>query len=636
MKKTIIVLFIIIFALFYYSGLLTKRETLPLSKDFFSAETPSGIDNIWNLKKKSPPDKKELDQLYLLKLEKGIRNLPIISFLLIRESEKWMKEGDTELSIELAQYSIKFSPDHFGPYFGLAYAYWHKSLFNAHLVIASIFKGLKKMACYHPDSLNFFYNLFYIISNGILMTFIVLGIIILIKYIPLYFYDIRKELGKEISKLIINSFKIIILLIPFFLRLDILWAILFWIILLWGFINTKERKFAILFLIILVYIPFSLRSSSALLNSKYSDVIFGISHANYEGWDRTVESKLKNWLNIHPDDSEVLFSLGLIAKRRGYYSQAEDFYKKAIQYEPQMDIVYSNLANIYLIQKNLDQAISFYQQAINLNPNKGSYYFNLYKAYSQEAFISPKGDTVYQKARELDPELVDFYSKIDSPNTNILVIDEVLDSGRLWNRLLIQFIGKEGILFWLFKAWFEKIPSRINYLIPILFLGFIIVLSRYIKMKKFLTRCPMCGSPTYRFYLGTSVDEFICFNCYRLFVQKEKLHPRIMEKKTEQVKKFQKQNKMVGKFISFFFSGFDYLWKGELLKGSICLFVFFIFILRFVYWDGALSYSFILPFSNLYRVIVWVSLFIAFYLIIIYKIKSSEKNKKHQQSKFTF
>lgn len=620
MKKAFIILLIIIFSLLYYSGFLTKRETLPLSKDFFSAETSSSLDTTWSVKKKSPPDKKELDNLYQLKLDKGIRNLPIISFLLIRESERLMKKGDTEYAIELAQYSIKFSPDHFEPYFGLAHAYWHKSVLNFHLVIASIFQGLKKRVYYYPDSLKFFYNIFYILSNGILMTFIVLGIVILIKYIPLYFYDISKNLSKEISKLIINSFKIVVLLIPFFLRLDVLWAILFWTILLWGFITTKERRIIILFLIILVYVPFSLRSSSSFLNSQHSDIIFGINHANHEGLDGSIEKKLKNWLNVHPDDSEVLFSLGLMEKRRGNYSQAEDFYKKAIQYNPQMDIAYSNLGNIYLIQKLTDQAISFYQQAINLNPNKGAYYYNLYRAYSQETFISPKADKAFSRARELDPELVDFYSRIDSPNINRIIIDEILDSERLWDRLFNQLIGKEGILFWFFKAWFEKIPSRINFLIPILFLGFIIGLSRYIKTKKFLTRCPMCGSPTYRFYLGTLDDEFICFNCYRLFIQKEKLHPRIMEKKSEQVKDFQKQNKLVGKFISFFFSGFDYMWKGEFFKGLICVFVFFIFILRFIYWDGVISSSFLLPFPNLFMMILWVGLFIIFYLIIIWRI----------------
>ena len=47
---------------------------------------------------------------------------------------------------------------------------------------------------------------------------------------------------------------------------------------------------------------------------------------------------------------------------------------------------------------------------------------------------------------------------------NRLVIDEVLTPRLLWGRFLTQFIGREGILFRLFKAWFEKIPSGVTFL----------------------------------------------------------------------------------------------------------------------------------------------------------------------------
>jgi len=619
-KKAIIILLILLFGLFYYSGFLTKKETLPLSKEFFSVESLSNIDRTWTLKKKSPPDKKELDQIYQLKLEKGVKNLPIISFLLIRESEKARINGDPDLAIELSLYSIKFSPDLYYPYFELARAYWNKNPLKFYLTIFSALQGLKAKVNYFSEAIKFYYNILYIISNAILMTFIIFGIIILIKYIPLYFYDIRKNLSNEISKILINSLKIFILLIPFLIRLNILWAIIFWNILLWGFISGKERKLIVIFLILLVYIPFVLRSSSAFLSTEHSEVILGIHQANYEGYDGFIEKKLKNWISTHPEDSDVLFSLGLIEKRQGHYSQAEEFYKKAIQYNPQMDEAYSNLGNIYLIQKLTDTAISCYEKAIQINPHKGVYYYNLYKAYSQETFISTKIDKAFKKARELDSKLVDFYSRIDSPQINRLGIDEIITSKRLWDKLFSQFIGREGFLFYLFKAWFEKIPSRINFLIPLVFLGLLIIISRYIRTKKFLTRCPMCGSPTYRFYLGTSEDEFICFNCYRIFIQKEKLHPRIMEKKTLQVKDFQRKERWIGRFISFFICGFDYLWRGQFLKGILILFVFFIFLIKFVYFNGVILPSFGLPTPIYWRMLWWVGLFIIFYIFVLLKI----------------
>ena len=204
-----------------------------------------------------------------------------------------------------------------------------------------------------------------------------------------------------------------------------------------------------------------------------------------------------------------------------------------------------------------------------------------------------------------------------------LVVDEVLTTLKLWRRFLSQYIGKEGILYRLFKAWFEKIPSRI-FLVPAILLGFLIGMSRYSRTKRFFTRCPMCGSPTYRFYLGASDQEpnqeFICFNCHRIFVQKEKLHPKITEKKSLQVRQFQKHNHFISKFLSFFFVGFGDLWREHSLKGLLFLFLFFVFILKFVYWNGVMAPFNTQPPMTFLRWIFWGGLFFVFYFFSLRRI----------------
>lgn len=619
MKKAIIVLIILIFSILYYTGVLTRKETLPFSKEFFSVESPDSMDRIWDPKKSTSPSQKELDQIYQLKLDRGIRNVPIFTFLLIQESRKARGKGDTDEAVRMAAYSTKFSPDLPQPYFELARALWSQNPFQLHKILPEVLKGGVVQFQYYPISLKLFYNLFYILSNAILMTFIIFGIVVMIRYLPLYFYDIRKNMTQEISKLLINSLKIFILFIPFFFRLDMLWALFFWSVLLWGYVTKREKQFILVFLIVLVYLPFFLRSSSSFLDGVSSDIILEMNEINHEDGGRRTEDKLRAWLVTHSEDAEVLFSLGLAEKRQGHYSAAEELYKRAIQQDPKFSEAFSNLGNVYLAQKKTSLAIDSYQQATNLNPNRGAYYYNLYRAYSQETFLSGKTDKVFQRARQLDPTLVDYYTNIDNPNRpphiNRLVIDEVLTPRKLWDRYLAQFIGKEGFLFRLFKAWFEKIPSRLPFLAPILFLGFLIGMARYCRTKRFLTRCPMCGSPTYRFYLGTSDQEFICFNCYRIFIQKEKLHPKIVEKKSLQVKQFQKENHLVGRYLSFFFVGFGYLWREQIFKGCLFLFIFFIFVLRFAYWDGVMPSSLPQPFSVIWRWIFWGGAGVIFYFL---------------------
>jgi len=601
-------------------GLLTPRETLPFSKEFFTIETPSSSDRALDLKKRISGDKKELDQLYELKLDKGVQNVPVLSFFLIREAGQARRRGDFHRALEMAASSTRFSPELPQPYFELARIRWHQNPFQLHKILPEVSRGLIAQLRHYPSSLKFFYNIFYILSNAMLMTFIIFGIVVMVKYLPLYFDDIQRTLAQEISRLLINGLKIFFLFIPLFLRLDMLWAILFWSILLWGYVTREERQFLLLFLIILVYLPFFIRSSSSFLNAPSSEVILEMHQANHGDWDGVTEAKLRAWLSTHPDDAEVLFTLGLISKRQGRYSQAEEFYQRAVEKNPQFSEAFSNLGNVYLATRQTDSAISSYQRAIDLDPNRGAFYYNLYRGYSQETFLSGKADKALQRAMQLDPKLVEEYSRIDSPNINRLAIDQDLTAQELWGRFLANVIGREGFLFRLFKAWFETIPSRAAFLVPILFLGFLIGMSRYARTKRFLTRCPMCGSPTYRFYLGTPEQDFICFNCYRIFVQQEKLHPKIAEKRSHQVGQFQRQNHFIGRFVSFFFVGFGYLWRGSLLKGLIFLFLFFVFILRFVYWNGVIPSSIAQLSPAFWSIIFWGVLFVLFYFLVIRQI----------------
>jgi tetratricopeptide (TPR) repeat protein len=600
-------------------GFLTQRETLPFSKDFFSIESPSTTERVWELKKNLPINN-QVEQLYQLKLDKGIRNLPILSYLLIRETEQARKDGDNDLAVELANASIKFSPELPQPYFVLAQALWNQNHFQLGKILSAFFAGQITRFHHFPSAITFCYNTFYILSNAILLAFMIFGISVIIKYLPLYAHTIRKKISQDLSSLLINAIKILLLLIPLFLRLDMLWAILFWAILLWGYVTKQEKKFLLLFLVILVYFPFFLRASSTFLNEDSSDILLKIYQANHEEWDRTTKEKLKDWLGSHPNDTEVLFTLGLIEKREGHYPLAEEYYKKALQQDSKAGEIFSNLGNVYLAQKQTQPAIDAYQQATDLNPDHGAYYYNLYRAYAQETFLSTKMDQAFQKARQLDPPLVAYYSEIDSPNLNRLVIDEVLTPRRIWERFLNYFMAREGFLFWLFGGWFEKIPSRTPLLAPLVFLGFLIGMSTYSQTRKFLSRCPMCGAPTYRFYSGPSEKEHVCFNCYRIFIQKEKLHPRIAEKTSRQVRKFQEENHFISRFVSLFFSGFGCLWKDLFPTGVLFLILFFIFILRFVYWNGVVPPSIAQPSTNPWRMIFWGGLFIIFYLFSVRKV----------------
>ncbi len=630
MKKILLFLLIILGTLLYSLGLFFREDTLPLSKEFFAPEHSTKAEPTLNLKvlgwapsktgesKGSSPGKKELEQIYQTKLDRGIRNLSTFSLYLTRLARQERERGDLARAMELASYASRLSPDLSQPYFEMARARFQNQPFSVLEALSDVWKGYRAKIRNFPASFHFIYRNFYLLSNAILLAFIIFGLVLLWKYFPLYFSNIRRNLTQELRSLFFNGLKIVLLLIPFFLRMDLSWALLYWAVLLWGYLSARERAFLIFFLILLVYLPFFLRTSTAYLNGQAMDLLLEINEANYDNWDRGTEEKLKAFATLNAEDPEVLFTLGLIEKRQGRYPQAEHFYRRAIERDPNRSETFSNLGNVYLAQKQIEPAISAYQRAIELDPERGAYYYNLSRAYTMETFLSGKSDRAFRKARQLDPELVQHYSTIEPTNMNRLVVDEILTSGHLWGKFWDEYIGKEGFLYRLFRAWFEKVPSVLPFLAPILFLAFLIAMARYARAKRFLTRCPMCGVPTHRFYLGnweTREQAFVCFNCYRLFIQKEKLHPKIMEKKRLQAIGFQNQNRLTARFLSYFLVGFGDLWRGDSLKGLLLLTFHFFFLLRFLHWTGLMSGANLLAPPSLSGLILWGGLFVIFYLL---------------------
>ncbi len=616
LKKAIFILVVTGFAVLFYASALTQKD-LPSSSEVFSPPP------TWDWKKAFPASPEELDRLYQMKLDRGFRNVPILSFALIREADRARRRGELERAVEIARYSVKFSPDLPEPYFELARQKFYRNCFQLPEIFSDVYRGAIAQFRYFPSSLRFSYNLFFILSNAILLTFVVFGIMVMVKCVPLYFYDIRAQLTRELPNLLMNGLKVFFLFIPFLLRLDILWAILFWSILVWGYVPNREKRIILFFFIAVVYLPFFLRASSSLLDDPSSEVLLDMSRANYEEWDRTTEERLRTWLSRHPDDPEVFFTLGLTEKRQGDYVKAQEFYQKAIQLAPKFDEAISNLGNVYFAGKQTDRAIASYQAAIDLSPDKGAYYFNLYRAYSQETLFSRNLDWAYRRARQLDPVLVDTYSRIDASKpgagVNWLVIDEVLPMNGFWKRFLTEFFGREEILYRLSKVWFERIPSRIPHITALLFLIFLIVESRVARKRQFLTRCSMCGIPTHRLHLDSSNGEYLCFNCYRIFFKKEKLHSKIEERKLLKIREFQGENRFVERFLSFFFVGFGYLWREHLLKGLMLLSLFFVFLLMFAFWNGLILSSFFRN-KNLWTPVFWGGVFIVFYLLTIWRI----------------
>lgn len=81
-------------------------------------------------------------------------------------------------------------------------------------------------------------------------------------------------------------------------------------------------------------------------------------------------STWQQWLNGHPDDARATMLLGTLEQTRGDVNKAMDYFKKALQLDPNQAVAANNLAFLMVQNdQNADVALSYAQTARRLLPN---------------------------------------------------------------------------------------------------------------------------------------------------------------------------------------------------------------------------------------------------------------------------
>jgi tetratricopeptide (TPR) repeat protein len=531
--------------------------------------------------------KEELEAIYQGQLDRGIRSIPLLSFLLLRESRRALDRNDLERAEYLCEYAKKYSPDFPSAYFTMGRIYWSRSKTLVNLVFREYVRGVYATLTNFRIMLFRSLNALYLISGALLLTFLAFVVIMGLKHLSLYIHDVKKEFDLTPAKFLAGVFKVFVFLVPVILDFNLPWTLLYWTMLIWGYLSRREKQMTVMFLFILVYIPWILGETTLFLGKPDFTMLMTAHRVNNATWNGASAESLREWGQKNPEDADILFTLGLLSKRQANYGAATRYYKEALQYDPAWAGCISNLGNVYLGTGHLEEAIKHYEQAIALSPRGWSPYFNLHRAFSKESILaSEKGGQALEIANELNPRLVVFYTEIYSANMNRAVVDDTLTASRLWNRVLRFYQTRYDPPELILTPWLKGVSGKYSFIYPAFFLALLIFLALLYSRKNFAKRCPMCGTPSLKFFPRKIHGDAVCFGCNRLFVKRESIDPKMKEKRMKQVKRFGQRKTALRGFFSVILPGGGHLWKGQPMKGSLFVFFFFILGLKYFWWNG--------------------------------------------------
>nr|WP_290226838.1 tetratricopeptide repeat protein [Trichocoleus desertorum] len=162
-----------------------------------------------------------------------------------------------------------------------------------------------------------------------------------------------------------------------------------------------------------------------------------LQHTQAQRWSEA-EQVYQQILQQQPDQVEVLYQLGLIAKQQGqiqvatrYFQQAATqycqlalacsncrqlseavaYYQKALALRPTAPDIYTNLGNVYQDLGQAEAAIASYQQALALKPDSAEAHNNLGNMYKRQGQLA-EASSHYQQAVTLRPDLAETYNNL--------------------------------------------------------------------------------------------------------------------------------------------------------------------------------------------------------------------------------
>jgi predicted TPR repeat methyltransferase len=71
---------------------------------------------------------------------------------------------------------------------------------------------------------------------------------------------------------------------------------------------------------------------------------------------------------INPEDAETFNNLGSAHERLGHFDDAELFYKRALNVQPDMQVAWTNLTGLLLAQKKYAEAVQYYKLKLDQDP----------------------------------------------------------------------------------------------------------------------------------------------------------------------------------------------------------------------------------------------------------------------------
>ncbi len=546
------------------------------------ASTP--LDDI--LAQQAPLSRADLERIYQYKLDRGAANLPVVACFLIRASKRFLQEGNRAAARAYGECAINIAPEYPPAYIQMALVRWTENRLRVDYLFEGLYEYCRATLTDYVSTAVPLTKTLLLFLFSALFTIAAFSMVSLYKYGKLFVHDLGHMLPAPVPRYFALCCALLVFCLPIFLGCGIIitaLCCLFWLFL---YHSRREQLLIILFALFFLLSPLLIQVIAQLVNTNTSGSFYHAYQVTNENWGDDTSPILARSVAENPYDTDALFALALMSKREGRISEAQQLFNRLLEREPYDCRVWCNLGNTYLAERKYGEAIAHYTRSIELCPGSVEAHYNLSRVQLLE-YMFAESNKNFNKAKALDAGRVDRFLQHYSENANRLVIDQTSPASAYWYRTFSLSGAQKQLSAHLWNYFFKGISYPYRYGVIVIFLLFVSLLCIDRQNYSLSLSCEYCGCAVCRKCRWMVLEHRMCKQCAAIFKTASDIMISV-SKKEEQVasiERYQGRKIFAGKLLSVLLPGTGHLLVDQPLRGTAILFLFFLLLSQFLFWN---------------------------------------------------
>ncbi len=400
-------------------------------------------------------------------------------------------------------------------------------------------------------------NIYSLTSVVVVITLFLCLIGLLIKHARSIYHSLLSLLPIGIPYHLRLGIVALIILVPVLMGLGSLWLWVGVVLVTALFCNFREKVLLIGGAVLLLVTPLLTTFEQRAL--EVGDALL-LHRAQVSPYDSTLLDSLYAIKEERPSYG-LLFSIGLLEKRRGDFDAAEQIYVEVQEENPESSAVHNNLGNVLFNAGEIEDALTAYEKAIELNPDLASAHYNLSQVYLKLMRFDKYTEEI-EIANKLDFDIVTEFINDSSEHPNRVMIDERLPGSVLWREIFLSQ-GKQLV------SPILQLGNLLLLSAGCILLVSLILMGRAVRLTR--KYCSVCRAPVCNKCARIIEQEIVCSSC----ASKLKLtkSPGIQQKMAQGIKvRKARLKKLTATFLSVL-PGMGHIYIGSICRGFFLLLV---------------------------------------------------------------